>query len=582
MRYNRLKLSFLVYVWGQAVMKANEIIDVLNSFNESSYQRVLINGSWGIGKTKYVSDFIKSHTNSCYISLFGKRDVNSILQELYYFIIEKAPRGKVKKNFSVLRNKLNSLDISYWGISLSIPVIENIFKIVNKELSHKDKFIIVLDDLERKHDELNIKEILGMIDSLTKIENIKTVLIAATDQLECEDEKNLKNYQEKAIDRTYTIENYACVAPVQIMGEGIWEELNEIAKKFDFKNLRTFEKTKLFIDETIQVLGENIFSDKFTKSDLYKMCFATVLFITEHNSEMVLLQDDKSINNFYRNGEESGTIQYLVDKILKNSLDNMMCKNVLFHIKKWYEYGTFPKEKIINSINFINSYKHKAEIFFSSEEELIRFINSSKEFIGKLNGTEKLKDIISLLSSAFEMCKMLSLDYGMKDEDIIRLIHKNIENEINIEKNLYGNKINLHDILIKSEKERSLLKAINHAIEREYYNKILQKIDDCFKQGLFSANKYLSILKESIISDIDETIAQRVLQKLRENEFFFPIPEGSITEDHWDWCLLLKHVMRDIGKHWNADFYEEFADYIEKIDCSNDKMLHYRIRNYLP
>ncbi|WP_416042484.1 P-loop NTPase fold protein [Bacillus subtilis] len=565
-------------------MKANEIVDVLISFNESSYKRVLINGSWGIGKTKYVSDFIKNHTNVCYISLFGKRDVNSILQELYFLIIEKAPKGKIKKHFSVLRNKLNTLDISYFGVSLSLPVIQNLFKTINKELDRKDKLIIVLDDLERKHDELNIKEILGIVDSLSKTDNIKTVLIAAIDQLEGEDKKNLMNYQEKAIDRTYTIENFASQAPVEIMGNEIWEALCEIAKSnsFDFKNLRTFEKTKLFIEEIIQVLGENIFSEKFTKSDLYKMCFATVLFVTEHNNKMILLQDDKRINDYYKNGGESGEIQYLIDKVLRNSLDNMMCKSVFFHIKKWFENGTFPREEIISSINLVNSYKHKAGIFFSSEEELYSFISYSKTFIAELTGAEKLKDIISLLSNAFEMCKVLSIDYGMKDEDIISLIQKSIINEINIEKNLYENRINLYNIIIKSEKERSLLNAINYTIEREYYDKLLKKIEECLMQGLYNENKYLDIFKESIISDMDESILQRVFQTFRENEFFFSIPKGRITEDHWNWCILIKYVMKDIGKYWNAGFYEEFAAYIESIDCSNDKMLQYRISNYLP
>ncbi|MGR5968275.1 hypothetical protein ACT7C1_08395 [Bacillus paranthracis] len=40
-------------------MKANEIINVLNLFKDSSYQKVLIRGNWGIGKTEYVSKFIK-------------------------------------------------------------------------------------------------------------------------------------------------------------------------------------------------------------------------------------------------------------------------------------------------------------------------------------------------------------------------------------------------------------------------------------------------------------------------------------------------------------------------------------------
>lgn len=180
------------------------------------------------------------------------------------------------------------------------------------------------------------------------------------------------------------------------------------------------------------------------------------------------------------------------------------------------------------------------------------------------------------------MCNVLSIDYGMKDEDIISLIQKSIINEINIEKNLYENRINLYSIIIKSEKERSLLNAINYTIEREYYDNLLKKIEECLMQGLYNENKYLDIFKESIISDIDESISQRVLQTFRENEFFFSIPKGRIREDHWNWCILIKYVMKDIGKYWNAGFYEEFAAYIESIDCSNDKMLQYRISNYLP
>ncbi|MCP1491949.1 hypothetical protein J2Y73_001980 [Peribacillus frigoritolerans] len=79
-------------------MKANEIITVLNQFKDSSYyQKVLINGTWGIGKTKYVSDFKEGHPNACYVSLFGKKDIDSIIQEIYFRIIDNVPNGNIKK-----------------------------------------------------------------------------------------------------------------------------------------------------------------------------------------------------------------------------------------------------------------------------------------------------------------------------------------------------------------------------------------------------------------------------------------------------------------------------------------------------
>jgi hypothetical protein len=288
-------------------MKADKIITVLNQFKDSNYDRLLIKGTWGIGKTKYVSDFIASHSNSCYVSLFGKKSIDSIIQEIYFRIIENAPKGKMKKYLSIFREKLNNLDISYLGVSLSIPVIENIYNALNKELGRKDThthtYVIIFDDLERKHDDLGIKEILGLLDSLSKIENIKTVLIAATDQLEGENKETFNNYQEKAIDRIYTIEEFADEAPANILGEQAWNNLVKIAEEFKFKNLRTFEKTSLFINEVVDVLGEDIFSDKFTKEDLYKMCFATIIFDIEHQGKMVFLEGngDKAnlINAFY-------------------------------------------------------------------------------------------------------------------------------------------------------------------------------------------------------------------------------------------------------------------------------------------
>src|SRR5690625_1117042 len=163
-------------------MKANEIINVLNSLRDSSYQRVLINGRWGIGKTKYILDFKEEYSNVCYVSLFGKKDIDSIIQEIYIRIIENTPKGTIKKNTSLLREKLESINVGFLGVSISIPIIEELQKTLHKELSQTDTYIIIFDDLERKHSNLGVEEVLGLLDSLSGIENIKTVLVARSEE----------------------------------------------------------------------------------------------------------------------------------------------------------------------------------------------------------------------------------------------------------------------------------------------------------------------------------------------------------------------------------------------------------------
>ncbi|QOS80057.1 hypothetical protein JNUCC31_03670 [Paenibacillus sp. JNUCC31] len=407
-------------------MKANEILKVLGQFQESSYQKILIDGVWGIGKTKYISNFIGNYSNTCYVSLFGKKDVNTMLQEIYFQILDQLPSGKMKKYFSILRQKMNSLDVSYFGVSLSIPVLQNMLSTLNKELSQKDTFIIVFDDLERKHNDLNIKEVFGVVDSLSKIDKIKVVLVAATNHIKDDEEKaDYTNFREKAIDRIYTIEEYADEAPREILRDEVWRVIGNLAADLKFKNLRTFEKTNHFIREVTQTLGDDLFSEKFTRDDLYRMCFASVVFKIEHNGEMVLLDHDapnsELINIFYTT-EGSGVIEYLCNFILKNSLDNDMCKSIFPHIKKWFETGTYSEEVFTSLISNINNYKEEPHNFFSSESQIEAMINHTRKYSKNLQGDEKIGEIITNLTSAYSWCEILSVDFGINDEEVLDLI----------------------------------------------------------------------------------------------------------------------------------------------------------------
>ncbi len=563
-------------------MKANEIVSVLNNFKESSYQRVLINGRWGIGKTKYVGDFKEGYSNSCYVSLFGKKSIDSIIQEVYLRIIENAP---IKKNTSILREKMKNLNISLYGFSLSIPIIEDLHKALNKELKQKATFIIIFDDLERKHDDLGIKEILGLIDSLSKIENIKTVLIAATEQLTVTDKELFKDYQEKAIDRIYTIEAFADEAPVNILGEEAWKVIGKLSENFKFNNLRTFEKTSLFIKEVVAVLGEDIFTDKFTRADLFRMCFASVFYKVEHKNEMILLNsnDDKdSIINAYYTAEESGVIEYLCNYILKNSLDNVMCKSVFQHINNWYETSTYSREIILNLIASINSYEKQPSNFYSSEEEILDLIDYYREYIKGLNGVEQLEDIITILSTSFDWCEVLTVDFGIGNEEILNLVSKNISNRIDLSKSSYLNEIDSWHTHIHSEEVRNVVNLINEAIRVEYYNQLIKRINDCFYQHSFNEYSYLRQLIDSIISIKYEPIKESLVKSLVDHNYFFPIPSGKITEEQWNWCNQIHKLIVEIARYWEMeDFYKDFQGYIYNQEITKkDKLLQHRLKQF--
>lgn len=560
-------------------MKANEILTTLDIFINSSYQKIMIDGNWGIGKTKYVRDFLEDHPNSCYVSLFGKRDIESILQEIYFKIIEKAPRGKLKKYYRKITDRLNNLDVSFAGISLSIPLIENIYNSLNKELGKKDTYLIIFDDFERKHDCLDIKEILGLIDSFSKMDNIKTVLIASTIQLE-EDKNIFIKYKEKGIDRTYRIDKYADEAPMEILGEQSWKVINRLVENHKFNNLRTFEKTDLFIKEVIQILGESIFSEKFTKDDLVKMCFATVFFYVEHNGEMKLLDPGKkSITEHYTNGD-NGIVDYLCVFILKNSLNNEMSKLVFYHIRSWYEKGSYNRENIISLIDTINRFEKKPNNFFSSQEEVVEIISHSRDLIRTLDGTENLVEFVSELGIAMTWCDILSIDFGFDNEEIVTALNKNIDNSIDIEKTISQNEISTIYVHIDSRRGSELITMINTKIKAKFIIKLLSEIQTCFINKLHSEYFYIEKLTDTLSVIAELKVRNKVLEDIKCNNFFFPIPAGKISENTWFWCYKINNLIKIIERQWEIEnYYIKFKTYVEHIGTDRqDKMLLHRLK----
>ncbi|VTR22846.1 Uncharacterised protein [Actinobacillus pleuropneumoniae] len=567
-------------------MKANEILDVLYQFKSSSYQKILINGTWGIGKTKYISDFINNYPNSCYVSLFGKKDVNSIIQEIYFKIIEQASNGNFKKRLNLLREKMGKFDVSLYGFSLSIPVIEDLHNTLNKELNRKDEFIIVFDDLERKHQDLDIKEIFGVVDSLSKIEDVKIILVSALEQFDGEVKDIFKSYQEKAIDRIYKIEKFADEAPMQILGESVWEVIETFAEDLKFSNLRTFEKISLFIKEVTQTLGEGIFSDRFTRADLYRMCFASVFFVVEQNSEMKLINElsDNNQNSTWikavSSSGDSGIVEYLNRYILKNSTDNVMSKNLFPHIKIWYETGSFNKSNIMSLITSINTYEEEPHNFYSSESEILAVINSTKEQITNLTGKEDIEYFINKLSNAFDWCEILSVDFGISNNDIAQLLEDLIK--IDITKSLHEHDVTRHHRFVGNHRVRTLIEQINDIIKSKYCTKLLDQIDIEIKEESY-IKSFLKQLDDLLfhITDEDKSLRALIIDRICDSDFFFPIPSNKISESKWSWCHSINDLMINIERQWKVpNLHEKFKLYVYSLTISKtDKMLQHRLRH---
>lgn len=145
---------------------------------------IALTGKWGTGKSHLwheVRSASKDEVvkNALYVSLFGLSDMNQIKLKILQSALphaEAAPSfwRNISKSVSVVRKGLEGFHKSFSALSdLALLVVPTILK--NK--------VIVIDDIERKHDKLSIDEVMGFIDEFTQQHKARIILILNDDQL---------------------------------------------------------------------------------------------------------------------------------------------------------------------------------------------------------------------------------------------------------------------------------------------------------------------------------------------------------------------------------------------------------------
>lgn len=133
-------------------MNFNELSNHLDNELGKVYNRILINGKWGIGKSYFIQNYLRDK-KSIYVSLFGLTSID----EMYNITLMQLSDGKQKIYNNVIKmfNKLKasipiSIPLPVLGkISFNIPDINiDIKKQINEKLGEEQKYLyFIIDDL---------------------------------------------------------------------------------------------------------------------------------------------------------------------------------------------------------------------------------------------------------------------------------------------------------------------------------------------------------------------------------------------------------------------------------------------------
>lgn len=214
---------------------------IRNYLSMESTGALMVSGEWGCGKTYHIEKVVmpelqKEGWNPTKVSLFGIESVNEIplriaanykrpesdkckgtekenkILCLYYWVKEKA--GKVVAKVTQFASSISWLE-SFVDVKTLVSTNSGLlYKLIPPE-----KTVIILDDIERVIDTIDIHTLLGAINDLVEQRGYKVVVIANNSYMQQKGEAKLV-FKEKVIEKTLVYEPDVVSIFKELCGKG--------------------------------------------------------------------------------------------------------------------------------------------------------------------------------------------------------------------------------------------------------------------------------------------------------------------------------------------------------------------------
>lgn len=221
---------------------------------------IAITGEWGIGKTHFWNYFKENSLKGknekiAYVSLFGIESLDALKYEIGIQSHsgndterEQESNSKFKNFFtSALSHiKIPELESGGFALSISRELITGVIGSMVKDT------IICIDDLERKSDKLDLKDVMGLINQLKLEKNCQVIVILHQDK----DDDEFQEYKEKVFDEIfYLTDNFDVIKEI-INDDEVIDVYQEFYDKLGVKNLRFYERVHKDYAEIVSLIDD--------------------------------------------------------------------------------------------------------------------------------------------------------------------------------------------------------------------------------------------------------------------------------------------------------------------------------------
>jgi len=393
----------------------------IRCFLENTSPEVMaIKGDWGVGKTYSWKKFLKEYKTKIsfdrysYVSLFGVNSLEALKFSIFENVVKKELIGTEASLETFNENTLSVLETvgrkssSYFG---KIPFTKNFTPALESIsfLSIKNT-LICIDDLERKGNKLDVKDILGLISLLKEQKSCKIVLLLNDGEDGLDD---YEKYREKVIDLElkFNPTSEECVNIAYSGDNWLINELKQLTIRLDIRNIRVLKKIQRLADFVFPIIEE--YEEEVRSQVLHSLCFFSLCFYCSKDNDDIPTLEYATTRGYRSLGlgkkEEKTEIQKKWDSMMQHyqyyvtdELDLEIKKAVLtgYFVEDEVKTKALLKNKEVIASKSEGSFSKAWELYHYSFDEnqdevvesLFKSLTENAEYISSnnLNGTVSL------------------------------------------------------------------------------------------------------------------------------------------------------------------------------------------------
>ncbi|WP_077596429.1 hypothetical protein [Oceanobacillus kimchii] len=221
--------------------------------------------------------------------------------------------------------------------------------------------------------------------------------------------------------------------------------------------------------------------------------------------------------------------RYIESYINGNFLKNKNCFPLIPFIYRWYMQGVISNEQIASIVNNINQDK-EVNTFYQSTEEILDIINKKDQKLLKDNDGLSIKDIFSIYESILFYVRILKYPIQSSNDKLLIIISHKLDKEINIQESISQNKDRIFSFIdsFNDDEYVKLKNVVSSELEYKYIRQNHIKLLELINEEDYWDIKYLQSLFDSVTMINSDKASNYLVEVLRDNDYFFPLPSGRI------------------------------------------------------